>query len=130
MAVGLAGFIPALSAHPDHDKLVVDAGYGLLLGLFPINILHNFVHLVIGLTGLASYRSFSTARLYARGLAIAYVLLAIMGLFPVLRTTFGLIPIFGHDIWLHAASGLLAGYVGFLLNESEAPASMTSTARA
>lgn len=119
VAVGLVGFIPGLSSHPDHDKLVVDAGYGLLLGLFPINILHNVVHLLIGLLGLAAYRSFDTSRLYARGLAIAYILLAIMGLFPVLKTTFGLIPIFGHDIWLHAASALLAAYVGFVMQESQ-----------
>ena len=37
-----------------------------------------------------------------------------MGFFPGLRTTFGLIPIFGHDIWLHAVSALAAAYFGWM----------------
>ncbi len=33
-----------------------------------------------------------------------------MGLIPVLNTSFGLIPIFGHDVWLHALFALAAAY--------------------
>ena len=58
------------------------------------------------------------ARNYARGLAIFYGLLAIMGLIPGLNTTFGLIPIFGHDIWLHALSALVAAYFGFMASDA------------
>lgn len=36
-----------------------------------------------------------------------------MGLPPVLNTVFGLIPIFGHDVWLHALTALIAAYFGF-----------------
>lgn len=112
--VGIMGFIPGVVTAPGTGPdIAVDAGYGYLLGLFPVNVLHNLVHLAVGLWGLASYRSFSGARTFSRGLAIFYGLLTIMGLIPGLNTTFGLIPIFGHDIWLHALTAAIAAYFGF-----------------
>jgi hypothetical protein len=112
--IGILGFIPGLVAAPGTaPDLVVNANYGYLMGLFPINLLHNIVHLAVGVWGLASYRSYSGARTYGRGLAIFYGLLAVMGLIPVLNTTFGLIPIFSHDVWLHALTALIAAYFGF-----------------
>jgi hypothetical protein len=115
VAVGLLGFLPgAVSVpSPGAPDVAVDFGYGYLLGLFPINILHNFVHLGVGVWGLSAYRTLAGSQSFARGLAMFYGLLAIMGLIPGLNTTFGLIPIFGHDIWLHAVSAGLAAYFGF-----------------
>lgn len=112
--VGLMGFIPGMVMTPGTGPSVaVDAGYGYLLGLFPVNVLHNLVHLAVGIWGLLSYRSAGGARAFSRGLAIFYGVLALMGLFPVLNTTFGLIPIFSHDIWLHALTAAIAAYFGF-----------------
>lgn len=115
LLIGLMGFIPGMvtGIHAQDPALAVDAGYGYLLGLFPINVLHNIVHLVVGGLGIAAYRSFDNARMYARGLAIFYGLLAVMGLIPGLNTTLGLIPIFGHDIWLHALTAAVAVYFGW-----------------
>jgi Domain of unknown function (DUF4383) len=120
--VGILGFIPALSTHPaDAPHLSVESGHGYMLGLFPINILHNIVHLIIGLWGLLASRSVAGARLYAKVLAIAYALLAVLGLIPATNTTFGLIPIHGNDVWLHALSALIAAYFGFVEKDSGAP---------
>lgn len=116
--VGLLGFIPGTHPLPaDAPMLSMEAGYGYLLGLFPINVLHNLVHLAIGIWGIVSYRSYSGARMFARGLAVLYLLLAVMGLIPGLNTTLGLIPIFGHDVWLHAITGIVAAYFGFAARE-------------
>lgn len=117
--IGLLGFVPGMLQAPvgDAPNLAVESGYGYLFGLFPINILHNIVHLIVGVLGIVAYRSFAAARGYSRGLAIFYGLLAIMGLFPVLNTTFGLIPIFGHDVWLHALTAVLAAYFGFVARD-------------
>lgn len=117
LLIGILGFIPSLvvggGAAPD---LAVTAGYGYLMGFFPINILHNIVHLAVGAWGLASYPSLARARFFARGLAIFYGLLAIMGLIPALNlnTTFGLIPIHGADVLLHALTAAIAAFVGFM----------------
>ena len=118
LLVGVMGFVPGLNdmAHPgmaEYD-LVVDAQYGFLMGLFPVNILHNIVHLTIGIWGILAYRSFGAARTFALILGIFYLLLAVMGLIPGLNTTFGLIPLFGNDVWLHAVTAIAALAVYFL----------------
>lgn len=115
IGAGLLGFVPGLTrpGHVDAPHLTVSAGYGYLLGLFPVNILHNFVHLGIGAWGLISCRTASTACGFARGLALLYGVLAVMGLFPAFNTTFGFIPLFGHDVWLHAGTALIAAYFGW-----------------
>jgi Domain of unknown function (DUF4383) len=112
LLVGLLGFIDAFKSFPPADGpvLSLSTGYGYLFGLFPVNLLHNLVHLGIGAWGVASYREYPAARTFACGLTIFYGVLAVMGLLPVLNTTFGLIPIFGHDVWLHALFALAAAY--------------------
>jgi hypothetical protein len=115
LLVGITGFIPALLAPPEPGapQVAVDALYGRSLGLFPVNILHTLVHLAIGIWGLAVAKSVRGSVNYARSLAVIYGLLAVMGLIPLLRTTFGLIPLYSHDIWLHAGTALIAAYFGF-----------------
>jgi hypothetical protein len=119
--VGLLGFIPA-AVQPTVDTdpaLAVDSGYGYLLGLFPVNLLHNLVHLALGVWGLMAFREYTAARGYARALAVIYGLLTVMGLIPGLNTVFGLVPIFGHDIWLHALTAVIAAYFGWGSREAE-----------
>ena len=113
LLVGLAGFV--LTDEREIVGLDVDNGEGDLLGLFPVNVLHNLVHIAIGLLGILAYRSFDFARNYSRALAIVYALLAVMGLIDAgnLNNTFGLIPIYSHDIWLHAVTAAIAAYFGF-----------------
>ncbi len=115
LAVGAMGFIPGLvhAPPPGAPGVTVHANHGYLMGLFPINVLHNIVHLAVGALGLAAFFNLLSARLYARGLAIFYGLLAVMGLIPAANTTFGLIPIHGHDIWLHAGTAAVAAYFGW-----------------
>ncbi len=121
LLVGLMGLLGIGLSQPADmtmlNDLNVTAQSGYLLGLFPVNVLHNIVHLVIGALGVALSRQTGSARGYARGLAVFYGLLAIMGLIPALNTTLGLIPIFGHDVWLHALSAIAAGVVGFMVRD-------------
>ena len=74
LLVGLAGFIPGFVGARDHE-LMVNAGEGDLFGIFPVNVLHHVVHLLIGALGVLAYRTFDASRTYARGLAIVYGLL-------------------------------------------------------
>lgn len=116
LAVGLLGFIPELRSGSfigPTGTLAFKEGYGLLLGLFPVNLLHDLVHLAVGLFGLSSAKSMSRSRQFARGLTWFYGALAVMGLFPVFSTAFGLMPLYGHDIWLHAGTAVLANYFGY-----------------
>ncbi len=114
LLVGVLGFIPGVvRPAPVAPDLEVSEMYGRLLGLFPINFLHNIVHLAIGLWGILSYRSESGAILFSRSIAILYGLLAVLGLIPLTNTLFGLVPIYSHDVWLHALSALIAAYFGW-----------------
>ena len=110
---GLSGFFPS-PPPADAPPLTVEHGHGLALGLLPINTLHNVVHLLFGVLGIAASRgAVMAARQYFQVVAVAYGLLTVMGLFPATYTTFGLVPIWGNDVWFHAALTLVAAYFGF-----------------
>ncbi len=83
----------------------------MLLGMFPVNLLHNCVHILFGIWGLVAARSFSGAATYCKVGGIVYLVLAGLGF--VQPTTFGLIPIGGNDIGLHALLGIVLAGVGF-----------------
>jgi hypothetical protein len=53
------------------------------------------------------------------GVAIIYAVLAVSGLIPGLRTTFGLIPLFSHDVWLHVVLAAGAAYFGFFHRDAD-----------
>jgi hypothetical protein len=114
-AAGLAGFLPPLTPPPPPGAppLTLDAGYGYLLGLFPVNVLHSLFHLAVGIAGLLACRRAAVARRFVRGFAIALAGLTIAGALPASHTLLGLAPLFGHDVWLHGAEALAAGVVGF-----------------
>jgi hypothetical protein len=108
--VGLAGFVPALApVGPD--------GFARLFGLFPINAVHNLVHLVFGIWGLVAYWGATSPLLYARSVAVVYGLVTIMGLVPATMHVFGLMPVHGHDIWLHAGLAIVAAVFGWAVHE-------------
>lgn len=123
LVVGIGGFIPGLTQPHDHPGLTVEAASGMAFGLFPVNVLHNIVHILFGAWGLFAAGSFGGARTYARSVAIAYALLTVLGLIPATNTTFGLVPIYGHDIWLHALLAAIAAYFGFAHRETSPAAS-------
>lgn len=122
LMVAASGLIPGMwqPAPPHYPDLLVEARYGDALGLFPVNILHDLVHLVFGLWGIAAYRSFGAAKTYAKSVAVVYALFAVMGLIPGLNTTFGLVPLFGHDVWLHVLLAAPAAYFGFVHDDRAA----------
>ena len=115
LAIGVLGFFPNFLEAPAGGRdLAFEHGHGQLLGLFPVNTLHNIVHLVFGLWGIAAYRSLGGARGYFRAVAIIYAVLTVMGLIPALDTTFGLVPLYGNDVWLHALLEIVAAYFGWM----------------
>ena len=130
LLVGVLGFVPPLLTHPagggHHDDLQVKAFDGYLFGLFHVNVLHSAVHVLFGVMGIAMARSFDSARLYARIVAVAYGLLTVMGLVPALDTVFGFIPIHGHDVWLHGVIALACAYFGFAAPDRGADTTTTT----
>ena len=123
LLIGLSAFIPGLTTphqHPGMDDVSVRQGLGAALGLFPVNVLHNLFHVAFGVWGLIASRSLGASFVYAKGVAIIYAVLAVFGLIPTAKlwTTFGLIPLYGNDVWLHVFLAAVAGYFGFVRRET------------
>src|SRR5687768_16164600 len=76
-----------------------------IFGLFPVNLVHNGVHLGFGIWGLAASRNFEGARNYGIIGGVLYLVLAVLGY--IAPDGFGLVPLGGNDIWLHALLGLV-----------------------
>ncbi|HLO79301.1 MAG TPA: DUF4383 domain-containing protein [Magnetospirillum sp.] len=114
LAVGILGFVPQLlTMPPNQPPLMVEAAHGALFGLFPVNAVHNAVHLAFGIWGVVVWRDFAASRVYARSVAVIYAVLTVLGLIPVTSTLFGLAPLHGNDVWLHAVLAIASAYFGF-----------------
>jgi Domain of unknown function (DUF4383) len=99
LAAGVLGFLPFL---------VTD---NRLLGLFTVNALHNLVHVVIGIGGLAAVSSLPNARRFCQVAGVILLLLGVIGI--VNHNPLGLLDIGGLDIALHLVSGAVLAYFGF-----------------
>jgi len=115
LSTGLLGLVPEALRPPatDAPPVHVDLLYGYLLGLFPVNVLQSVLRLAIGAWGITAWHGVTSPRMFARGLAVLYGVLAVMGLIPEANTFFGILPVYGHNVWLHAGTAAAAAYFGW-----------------
>ena len=107
LLVGIAGLFVRNGTTMEADMEAA----AMLFGLFPVNLLHNVVHLAFGAWGLLASRSHDASRTYGKVGAVIYLVLVALAF--VDPTGFGVVPIGGHDIWLHLVLALGLGYIGF-----------------
>ena len=81
-----------------------------IAGLFPVNAVHNALHLILGLWGVAAARSATGAKRYCIISGAAYLVLACFGFF--FPDSFGFMPIGDWDIALHGLFGTALTAVG------------------
>jgi preprotein translocase subunit Sss1 len=85
------------------------------LGLFPVNVLHNVVHILIGVWGLAASRTLSGATAFCKQAGVLFLLLAIIGFIPWLTEQLAsLLPLSGNAAYLHLVLGLVLLYFGVM----------------
>lgn len=120
---GIAGFVPPLmqEMHPEFPPLILEASAGRLLGLFPVNLLHSGLHILFGVWGIVASRRVPRAKFYARNIGIIFIMLTVAGFIPGLQNGFGLLPLYGNDIWLHGLFGVVALYFGWLHRDIVVP---------
>jgi hypothetical protein len=121
LIIGILGFIPVAPILVGVWPNVIGPFNALLLGLFPVNWLHNLAHIGVGAAGLASYRSPVGARSYALAIGVLYIVLFLVGL--ILPNFFGLLPLGSWDLILHLVTALLAFGAYFVSPEAPGPAS-------
>lgn len=81
-------------------------GNAQLLGLFQVSVLHNIVHLLFGVAGLAMARRADTARNYLIGGGVIYLVLWIYGLLIDQTSSANFVPLNDADNWLHLFLGI------------------------
>lgn len=115
LAAGVLGFAPYVTVPADLTAqwITLNANYGFLAALFPVNAVHDVIHVLFGVWGLAAAGSFKGAVRYCRAIAWIYGLLVLLGAIPITNTVFGIVPIYGFDVGLHLLVALLAFYGGY-----------------
>jgi hypothetical protein len=127
LAVGVLGFIPGITTNYDTMTFGGHHSEAKLLGIFQVSILHNIVHLLFGIAGLALARSFSGARNYLIGGGVVYLVLWIYGLVIDQNSSANFVPVNTADNWLHFALGV--GMIGLGVALSRDVRARTSTTR-
>ena len=79
LLVGILGFIPGITSNYDELKFAGHNSDAQLLGIFDTSILHNIVHLLFGVAGLALARTYDGARNYLIGGGVIYLALFLYG---------------------------------------------------
>lgn len=118
LVVGILGFIPG----------VTTGGGEFLLGIFAVDAVHNLIHLLVGVLGIAAYYWARYARLYCQVLGVVYLAVGILGFIPALVFSEKLLGIFAVNIadnLLHLVVGAAAAYLGFAPQFAGRPAAPT-----
>jgi hypothetical protein len=119
LAVGIAGFIPGLTTNLyDGLEFAGNDGNAELLGLFQVSILHNIVHGLFGIAGLALAATPGGARSFLVGGGAIYIVLWLLGILGGADW----IPSNRADDWLHLVLGI--GMIGLgiaLTRENRVP---------
>ena len=110
LLVGILGFIPGITTHYGDMSFAGHGSGAKLLGIFQVSILHNIVHLLFGIVGIALAKTWDGARNFLIGGGVVYLLLWLLGIIGAGDW----IPANTADNWLHFVLGLgmvAAGYV-------------------
>ena len=110
LLVGILGFVPGITTDYDSLEFAGHESGAELLGIFQVSILHNVVHLLFGVAGLALARQVGTAIGYLIGGGIVYLALWIYGLVVPHGHDANFVPLNSADNWLHLVLGV--GMVG------------------
>ncbi|MET7468046.1 DUF4383 domain-containing protein [Micromonospora sp. NPDC005686] len=106
LVVGVLGFIPGITTNYDTMMFAGHESRAKLLGLFQVSVLHNIVHLLFGVAGLALSRTVSGARAYLIGGGAVYLVLWLYGLVIDHDSGANFVPLNGADNWLHLFLGV------------------------
>ena len=117
LVVCASGAATTHSIHAGTPPLAVSEGYGLVPGLFPVNILHNLVHMLFGVLGLAAYAGTFLAVSYACLVAVSYGAAHRDGADPGAQRDLRPRANLGADVTPYAVIAAASAYFGFAVRQ-------------
>lgn len=120
LVVGIAGFIPGLTTGVETMTFAGHESGALLLGVFQVSILHNIVHLLFGIAGLAFARSAAGSRNFLIWGGVVYLVLWVYGLIVTGDNPANFVPMNHADNWLHLVLGVGMVLLGIFVGRNTA----------
>ena len=102
--------MPGVTTHYGDLAFAGDGSHALLFGVFRVSVLHDLVHVAIGVAGLGLARTLDGARTYLLGAGVAFLLLWLLAMIDKLDW----LPTNSDANWLHFALGIAFLGLGFV----------------
>jgi hypothetical protein len=112
------GFIPKFLWEPERggmrtEQILFHPGW--LGGYIVINWPHNILWIIIGVGGLVAAGSYVSSKMFSQGLFLAAIAMTLVGFLPLgIGSLWGVLPLSGWNIMIHALTAMLAWYYGFV----------------
>ncbi len=120
-ALGVLGFVPGITTHYGDLSFAGHDSGAKLLGIFQTSILHNVVHLLFGLVGIAMARSWEGARTFLIAGGTIFLVLFVYGLLAHGSSGANFVPFNSADNVLHVVLGIGMIVLGFVLGREPIP---------
>lgn len=120
LLVGVLGFIPGITTNYGEMTFAGHESGAELFGIFQVSVLHNIVHLLFGVAGLAMSRTVGAARAFLVGGGLIYLALWLYGLVVDSGSGANFVPMNTADNWLHFGFGVAMVALGLALGPRSA----------
>ena len=120
LLVGVLGFVPGITTGFGDLTFAGHQSEAKLLGIFQVSILHNVVHLLFGVAGLAMARTVSGSRAFLIYGGVIYLALTVYGLLIDHESPANFVPVNAADNGLHLVLGVAMLVLGLLLGKRTA----------
>ena len=127
LLVGILGFVPGITTNYGDMAFAGHESAAKLLGIFQVSILHNVLHLLFGVLGLAAARAWNSSRLFLVGGGATYLALWLYGLVVDKDSSANFVPINTADNWLHFLLGVGMVALGLALGRTVARSRVATT---
>lgn len=113
LLVGVLGFIPGITSDYNQLGFAGADSMAMLLGIFQVSVLHNIVHLLFGVAGVAMAKTATGAYNFLLWGGVIYAVLFIYGLIVPHDSAANFVPVNAADNILHLV--LAIGMIGLAL---------------
>jgi hypothetical protein len=128
LLVGVLGFVPGVTTHYGDMAGAGHQSMAMLLGVFQVSVLHNLLHLALGVLGVLASRSTAASRAFLLVGGIAYLGLWIFGMVVPETSSANFVPLNSADDWLHLVLGLGMVLLGLVMPRRRSTATASTYA--